>query len=383
MNWKKLFLRFASAVEAIFDWLKANILHRNGQNTPVHIFPYIGYGNDQTLNLRGRVVQNHRVRESSAEDSRWRNLVNIYYRFESDEIPYAEITAQHGTQSVNVAADDEAYFDLALPTEPQADNSIWREVTLRYDDGQRQAAATGYVLTPPDTAQFGVISDLDDTVVRTGVTNLLALARNVFLQNSHTRLPFPGVAAFYDALQQGADANIFNPIFYVSNSPWNLYDLLHEFFQIREIPMGPIYLRDIGLTPSYLIASDKHKQQTIHRLLDFYPDLPFILIGDSGEHDPDIYLNVVRAYPGRIAAVYIRDVEPARPGTRRDKHVYQVAEQIEAAGSELLLIPDTLVAARHAAERGFINPTTLPDIAAAVDADRKAQGITALLTGED
>lgn len=384
MIWQKILLRVLSAFEAAFDWLKRNILHRNGRNTAVHIFPYVGFGNHSKLHLRGRVVQNHRVREASADDSNWRNLKNIYYRFESDEIPYAQVTAHYNDQTVTLDADDEAYFEMQLALDAPADEqSIWQEVELTYANEGRQASATGLVLTPPKSAQFGVISDLDDTVIRTGVTNLLALMRNVFFNNSHTRLPFPGVAAFYNALQNGTDKKIFNPIFYVSNSPWNLYDLLYEFFELRGIPLGPIYLRDIGLTPNYLIASDKHKHQTIQRLLEFYPDLPFILIGDSGEHDADIYLDIVQSYPGRIPAVYIRDVEPQRPGTRRDRHVQEVAEQIRAAGSELLLIPDTLVAAKHSAEKGFIDPASLSNIATAVDEDRQTQGITALLTGDN
>jgi phosphatidate phosphatase APP1 len=81
-------------------------------------------------------------------------------------------------------------------------------------------------------------------VLQSSVTNFLKMARMVLLGNAHTRLPFEGVAAFYRALQRGASGGEFNPIFYVSNSPWNLYDLLEDFMDVHGVPAGPLFLRD-------------------------------------------------------------------------------------------------------------------------------------------
>jgi phosphatidate phosphatase APP1 len=84
----------------------------------------------------------------------------------------------------------------------------------------RPIETTGSVLVPPAGASFGVISDIDDTVVETQVTDRLAMALTVLLRNAHTRLPFKGVAAFYTALHQGRSGEDRNPIFFVSGSPW-------------------------------------------------------------------------------------------------------------------------------------------------------------------
>jgi phosphatidate phosphatase APP1 len=209
------------------------------------------------------------------------------------------------------------------------------------------------------SAQFGVISDLDDTVIRSDVVNLIKLARNTFLYNSHTRLPFAGVAEFYHALQRGVGQG-YNPIYYVSNSPWNLYDLLVDFFEVRGIPPGTFFLTDLGLSPTQLIRqnAEKHKLGCIQTLLETHPQLPFILIGDSGEHDPEIYLKATERFPGRIRAIYIRDVSEAR----RDNAVQAMIDDAARLGAEMLLVPDTAVAAAHAAERGFISPEALPAI---------------------
>ena len=163
-------------------------------------------------------------------------------------------------------------------------------------------------MIPPATAKFGVISDIDDTVVLSNVINKSKLLLTVALLNERTRVPFEGVASFYRALQEGVSGSENNPIFYVSKSPWNLYTLLVEFFGIHGIPKGPLFLRDVAINqPS---PKDHHKMSRIESILNTYPDLPFVLIGDSGEQDPEIYRDLVKAFPDRIRAIYIRSVDP-------------------------------------------------------------------------
>jgi Uncharacterized conserved protein len=142
------------------------------------------------------------------------------------------------------------------------------------------------------------------------------------LGNARTRLPFPGVAAFYQALEQGGDGARLNPIFYVSSSPWNIYDIIADFMDIQRIPTGPIHLRDwdIGLSALSSRRLKTHKEPIIREIHDMYPSLPFILIGDTSQHDPEIYGQIVSEFPNRIRAIYIRDVRArrsARPPSRR------------------------------------------------------------------
>src|SRR5690606_9535554 len=91
---------------------------------------------------------------------------------------------------------------------------------------------------------------------------------------------------------------------------------------------------------------EAHKLAHIERILAAYPRLPFILIGDSGQRDPEIYCRVVDAFPGRICAVYIRDVLSS---SAREAEVAALAEHVRRSGPELLLVKDTDAAARHAA----------------------------------
>jgi phosphatidate phosphatase APP1 len=207
------------------------------------------------------------------------------------------------------------------------------------------------------------VSDLDDTVIQSKVTSMLSAARLLLLENARTRLPFPGVAAFYRALANVRDSPngaAVNPVFYVSSNAWNMYDVVSDFLDHQRIPRGPVLLRDWDLSRALLRNTD-HKTRHIHEILETYPALPFILVGDSGQEDPEIYSEVVRAYPGRILAIYIRDVSRH---AERSRAIGDLARSVAESGSMLLLAEDTLAAAKHAAEQGWIDPATLGEISA-------------------
>jgi phosphatidate phosphatase APP1 len=175
----------------------------------------------------------------------------------------------------------------------------------------------------------------------------------VLRNNAHTRLPFEGVAAFYRALQGGADGRASNPIFYVSSSPWNIYDMLDDFLNVHGVPPGPLFLKDWSLT--VLGKHRDYKLGVIRRLLGTYEDLPFVLIGDSGEEDPEIYLQTVREHPGRVMAVYIRDVTLGE----RDAEIMAMAEEARKLGTKMVAVPNTNGAAEHASSIGLVAPSAI------------------------
>jgi phosphatidate phosphatase APP1 len=155
-------------------------------------------------------------------------------------------------------------------------------------------------------------------------------------------------------------------VFYVSSSPWNLYDLLDDFLALRGFPAGPLFLRDWGIRSPEggLRDHHTHKLATIKRLLEVYPRLPFLLIGDSGQSDPEIYAEVVRSAPGRVRAVYIRDVSRT---PERGAAIAALSRAVTAAGSTLLLARDSYAVARDAAARGWIAAGAPLDVAADSD----------------
>jgi phosphatidate phosphatase APP1 len=358
----------ARILEQRFDDLRFRFKRRFGLLDPFEILPYRGHGTPRELFLKGRVLEESGITRGGQHDTLWRNLINMARRFGSDEVAGARVRATFGELEAETVADVEGFFEVRfrLP-EPLEGSTAWHPVGLELlspgSPGGGEVRSTGQVLVPHGS-RFGVISDIDDTVVHSSATNVLKMAWIVVRNNAHTRLPFEGVAAFYRALQLGADGRSFNPIFYVSSSPWNIYDVLEDFLNVHGVPAGPLFLKDWSL--SVLNKHRAHKLEVIRTLLRTYPELPFVLIGDSGEEDPEIYLQTVREHPGRVRAIYIRDVTSAE----RDAEVKAIADEARGLGTEMLAIPDTATAAEHAASLGLMAPEAVAGVRARSAAPR-------------
>ena len=379
-TWNDFLVNASADAESQFDRLKNRLFGRLDANKPYKIVYYRGFGSPTAVWLKGRVLRQRDLSTPSDNDTFFENTLATYQRFESDEVPNVTVRVDAFGQSYTAVTDEEGYFDITVnpPNDLLAayPGRAWFPVRYSLDgvvqpntgrgDGSEPVVKDGHLMVSPPFSQFGVISDIDDTVLVTGATSMLQTAKLTFLGNAYTRLPFGGVAAFYRALQSGPVTTLFNPIYYVSSSPWNLYDLLIDFFRIQGVPKGPILLRDLGFDPKLLSSGSHHthKLAMIRKVLDVNPQLAFVLIGDSGQQDPEIYSQVVRENPGRIRAIYIRDVTPEK----RDASVRELIRTTEAANVPMLLVEDTVAAAEHAAQLGLIDSDTIPEIRA----DRRA-----------
>jgi len=330
------------------------------------VLAYYGYGNAKSANIHGRVLEVRNVSASTDSDSTLRNLLNTYRRAEADPLPFARVMVEYEKTCIAMTADDEGFFGGWIDlVEPVSGESEWNEYKVSLVEPVRPDVTTptvdGEILVPPGSARFGVISDIDDTVIQSRVSNFLQAARTVMLGNARTRLPFPGVAEFYRALRDGAAGDEKNPIYYVSSSPWNIFDVIAEFMELQKIPRGPLLLRDWDLGWGMLAASRhvEHKAALIRNIMQLHPGMQYILIGDSSQHDPEIYRQIVGEFPNRVKAIYIRDVTA---NVARSASVKKLAEEVLKAGSVLVLAENSLAAAKHAAEKGWIKSDALPDI---------------------
>jgi phosphatidate phosphatase APP1 len=363
---KKAVIEFAGLADHKLDELFFSIKKRLKLNDPLQIVSYRSYGTINRLYVKGRVLENKNIKKSANTDSLFSNLRNMYQRFESDEVPHARLKINYRGNEYYTTTDEEGYFvfDILFET-PLVADALWTDIEVELIKAplpfaNRLTSATE-VLIPPADAEYGIISDIDDTIIKTTATNLLAMARNVFLHNAYTRLPFAGVTEFYKALQLGRNGKRNNPFFYVSSSPWNLYDLLIDFMDLNTIPAGPLLLRDFGLQNDKSISSGHmgHKLKEIENILLTYPQLNFVLIGDSGQEDPKIYREVVKRYPNRILAIYIRDVQLPD----REVIAMNVAKELVADKVEMIIVDNTIEAAHHAASIKLIYTETIPEIA--------------------
>lgn len=356
------FLRFANKVDDTWDSLIRKFRFWFGSQKPLMIQPYRGFGNHDYIFLMGRVLEDKNIPESADSASTRENFSAMIKRFNSNEYPHATLNADVNGTLVEIKADKEGYFDLEYPIAESLDHdTIWHTINLKLlEPGYHNVFARGKILIPPPESKIGIISDIDDTVLQSSATNFIKMLHLSFFNNAKTRLPFEGVAAFYRALHEGTDKSSSNPLFYVSSSPWNLYDALEDFFEYQNIPAGPFILRDLGIDENKFIRSGHgdHKIVQIEKVLRTYPNMKFILIGDSGQKDPEIFTQVVRDYKERVLCIYIRDVTDAK----REAAVQLLSEEVAKSGIELVFTKNSYDAAVHAAKMGYIKEEALPGI---------------------
>ncbi|MCI5084262.1 MAG: DUF2183 domain-containing protein [Saprospiraceae bacterium] len=355
--WKRALISILRPIDQFYDYLKYVLRKylRLGRKAPIDILSYRGYGNGRKVFLKGRVVKEKLI-QTTEWDSDWKNFRNNLRRFLSSEIQGARVEAKVNGHSYELVTDKEGYFDLniEMPDPLPSLSNPWLPVELVVTATpfrQTRVESSAQILVPQN-CKYGIISDIDDTILQTDVTSTLKIRMLylTFLKNAFKRNAFKEVGAFYNALRQGKEANAQNPIFYVSNGPWNLYDFLTDFLDLNNLPKGPVLLRDFGIpNKRFPKGYQGHKKESIKKIMNTFPDLPFILIGDSGEKDTDIYLSLAEEFPGRVKSIYIRDVE----SPRRAKRIAQLIKN--ASGIDAYFVKDYYQAAEYASKKGYLN----------------------------
>ena len=328
----------------------------------VLITPYRSYGTKHHLYLLGRVLDDEPLKIVENQ-SLLQTVKNTYRQFDSFEIRGAQVDLHiDDLLDLSTSTNKEGYYlfdktiieDLSV----KADEEGWVMVHLHYRGAKGKIQKEeddhfqGELLIPEDNAEYGVISDIDDTILKTDVTSFLKLRllKNSLLTNAYQRIPLKGAPELYQQLHRGKSGQNKNPIFYLSNSPWNLYQYLKLFLDFNKFPKGPILLRNFrGPLDRSLKPEKPHKQKEIINILKTYPKLNFILIGDSGEHDASIYTEIAAQYPDRILAIYLRSVNHKRQMQR----IQSIVDDFKTV--PLLMMDTSKEAGEHARDNGFIS----------------------------
>lgn len=361
---KELGYRVGIAFEKRWDAYRAK---NHADERPEHfrIVTYLGHGNGDRVVVRGRVLDDPKPSDAIEGENIGSAIRRNLARFSTDELPDVPLRIRIGDTEVETTTDDEGYFDVQFETDLDPSTGLWTEGVVELAGSYRGLTDPHTtpirVRVPGDDAAFGVISDIDDTILQSKATSTLEMMRRTVGGSAVTRSPLAGAPELYRALARGPSGHDDSPFFYVSSSPWNLYGFLNSFLNYRGFPPGPILLRDfLGDDPKRGHSKSKHKK--IAEVLDLHPDLQFVLIGDSGQEDPEIYREVVRRYPGRILAVYIRDVNSGSSGKQREI----VTE--EEKDVPIVLAPDSTAIAKHAATLGLIDENDTHVVEQAVSA---------------
>jgi phosphatidate phosphatase APP1 len=324
---------------------------------PIRLQPYFGYRSRTRLVIGARALRaGQRGFEKGGSIQAMRTMLAQFASREEAGVPVTlEIQMGDGTMVHHEQRTDRdgfVLFDVAL--DPPFDlpaHPVWEVVALRWFNREGPQCVEGHVLVPGTDSYLAVISDIDDTIIETGITGgMRAVLRNwrrVLRELPEERIAVPGADAFYGALGGGqvlpegerrAGARIpatHRPFFYVSSSPWNLFSYLVAFQRSKGLPLGPLLLRNWGFDRATFGSGSHgaHKQAAIDSILALYPDMRFALIGDDTQGDLPAYAHVVEHNRHRVAAIFIRTTGPSNLSPEE----LMAKTSIEASGVPLWL----------------------------------------------
>lgn len=312
----------------------------------IKVEPFLAFGNDTEVFFKGRVIKAYTQKRPSSRNNWLSNIIAALKRYSGSSVPMAKVEIAFQEKSYTVSTDEDGVFELQIgDSKPSpGQNEL---VTFQVLEPASKKSLVAHMEVTRYSGKLGVISDIDDTVV---ISHSSEIGKKFWLsisKNAYTRRPLPGVSEFYKKITNEKTL----PVFYVSSSDWSLFDLIKDFLRYRHIPEGPILLKDKHINMKNIWKSGggdhMHKLQKIELLMEMFPEMFFYLIGDSGQHDPEIYTQVIRDYPGRVKDVFIRVVgklDLARKSELKNLHefdrfhfIQSSEEAIEIVEKELML----------------------------------------------
>lgn len=358
-------LRFGADMEDLATQSLRTGKRVTGMLGPTIIQPYRGFVADGVAHVRARVMEQPVFDYQPGGLRIDATLAANLLRWVVLDIAGVEVEVTVNGNSVTINSNEDGFVIAKVPVgdlEPG-----WHDVSFTAEDRGRQIAASGRVVLPDPASRVGIITDIDDTILTSGMTEGMKALRRTLLRDAYGRKPIPGTPSLYRGLARGTDGRRpESTCFYVSSGPWNLYDMLVQFLGVRGFPRGPLFLTDWRPGSPTSDEDGKfeshHKQSRIRRILDAYPDLEFILIGDSGERDPEIYQEFLESDPDRIRVAMIRDV--AAPPANLEHEV----DDGRPDTSQLITVRNSIQMAELAQRLGLVDELTVEEVVTEIDA---------------
>jgi phosphatidate phosphatase APP1 len=288
--------RAARVEDAVHEFIEPRLRQRGWRDT---IVPYTGYGTPSWVRVMARVL----LRRPEQGPERV-HAVRGWRSFATSPVAAETVIIDVGDRQHEVRTDRGGYIDVVVEAglEPG-----WRNIRLHRVDAESVQAPVR--ILDPDV-RFAVVSDIDDTIMVTALPRPLLAAWNTFVLDEYARSPVPGMAVLYERLVM---AHPEAPVFYLSTGAWNVAPALTRFLSRNLYPSGPLLLTDWGpTTERWFRSGQAHKRATLERLAREFPHIRWLLIGDDGQHDQEIYGNFVASHPDNVAAVAIRQLSPAQ-----------------------------------------------------------------------
>ncbi len=356
-----------SGLEAKYASHRRSQKLEDGTLRGIRVVVYRGWVAQGVARVHTRVIETPKLPEGGSRIPYWDVLNANLRRHVALAFPDTEVTVRLGEVTGTGVTDRHGYASVQLEVPGLAPG--WHEVQVTTSgdhDDSTEFTGTGRVLCPSPKAKFLVVSDLDDTVIRTGLDEGMVALRRTLFRDAHTRRAVPGMASLYRGLQRGvASKRGTTPpepaFFYLSTGSWAFYEMLTQFLQLRGYPRGPLFLTDWGPSDRYITRSgEEHKKLALARLREAYPDTRLVLIGDSGQKDPEIYLDFARANPGAVAEIVIMRASDA--SAERTEELREQAVGFREEGIPFHVADDAMEAAEALHGANLCDDMTMEEV---------------------
>ncbi|WP_347050647.1 App1 family protein [Flavobacterium olei] len=312
---------------------------------------YRGYANEQELIVMGHVLR--REHNYDFEKKKLKNATSILKLFRIKTIKNFDVYLHYNDTVIHTKTLDDGYFKFCIPLEKETQFG-WMPYEVRSKYGDQTVKCKGSFIRP-HKGKLGIISDIDDTFLISHTNNLFLKIYILLFRNVNDRKVFKDVVAHYQALSAAGRNNTqeANAFFFVSSSEWNLYRFIAKFTRIHELPKAVFLLKDIkrGLTDFLMSGrgSHDHKFEKIKHVVEFYPTLKYVLMGDDSQHDPVLYEKICKIFPVTVIAVYIRQT-----GKSPKREVQKIMENLKSLNVAVCYFKDSSEATQHSRAIGII-----------------------------
>ncbi|RZJ75822.1 MAG: DUF2183 domain-containing protein [Flavobacterium sp.] len=314
---------------------------------------YRGYANDNELIVFGHIFKPNTAAAYEFEKKRFRNARSIIRMFRIKTIANADVYLEHNGIKIHTKALDDGYFKFCIPLEKELKYG-WNDYYVStYVDGEEIREKGTYIR--PYEGTLGFISDIDDTFLVSHTQNFFKKIYILLWKNINDRKLFEDVVPHYHALSTAGrnDKDEKNAFFYVSSSEWNLYKFIVKFTDKHKLPRAVLLLQDIKTSLMDFFVTGRgdhnHKFDKIKHILEFYPKLQYVLLGDDSQQDPYLYENICKIFPVTVKAVYIRQVS-----SHKKHKAIKAMENMESMGVSVCYFRNSIEAIAHSQSIGII-----------------------------
>ena len=314
---------------------------------------YRGYANEQELIVMGHVFKPTSIEEYNFQKKNLKNATSVIKMFQMKTQANADVYLKHNNSKIHTKTLIDGYFKFCVTLDQNA-NYGWidYEVSIVY---KNKTITTQDSYIRPHKGNLGVISDIDDTFLVSHTLNPFKKLYVLLFKNVNKRKIYDDVVAHYQALSTAGRENKeeFNAFFYVSSSEWNLYRFITKLAEIHQLPKAVLLLKDIKTSLADFFITGRgnhnHKFDKIKHILEFYPNLEYVLLGDDSQHDPFLYEAICKIFPVTVKAVYIRQT-----GNYKKEKVTAVMKNLETLDVSICYFKNSSEAIEHSKSIGII-----------------------------